>query len=213
MVFGLIMFADVMHLSMAVMTGGDAVSRTGSHDLLEFKPAISTSVFGKTGLQEAAAPAAAIIVGAVGKHVDKIFFTHNGFHDKPQIFRHWITKAFSDQLAGVLNRKLDFQVFVPIGIDLEFAFPDPLGIILDDALDFEMIRNIEFFQSSPDCKQFVPSLGVEPDFALQIIHGLGLDLDDVFPAVVFGQKQAIIFSRPPLGAICPVRTHQMQNFP
>lgn len=128
MIFGAEMFTDVMDLGMTVMTGGDAVIRARGHDLLEFQLAISPSGFGKTGLQKTAAAAAAVIVGPVGKHVDVIFFTNDGFDDKPQIFRHRITETFPDQLAGILNRKLDFQVFVPVGVDLELSFPDPLGI-------------------------------------------------------------------------------------
>jgi hypothetical protein len=151
-VFSLVVFANVMHLGMAVMAGGYAVVRTGGHDLLEFQFAVSPSGFGKPGLQKAAAAAAAVIVGSVGKHVDKIFFTNDRLHDKPQILRHRIAKAFPDQLTGILNRKLNFQVFVPVGIDLEFSFPDPLGIILNDALDFEIVGDVELFQSCPDCK-------------------------------------------------------------
>ncbi len=212
-VFGLVMLSDIMNLGMAVVTGRDAVMRPGCHDLLEFEPAVSTPGFGKAGLQKAAAAAAAVIVGAVGKHVDEIFFTHNGFNNKPQILRHRISKAFSNQLAGVLNRKLDFQVLVPVGIDFQFSFPYPLGIILNNAFDLKIVRNVEFFQSDPDCKEFVPSLGIEPDLALQIIHGLGLDLDNLFPPVVFSQEHAVIFSSPSLGAVSPVSPCQMQDFP
>jgi hypothetical protein len=57
-----------------------------------------------------------------------------------------------------------------------------LGIILNDAFDFEVVRNVEFFQSGPDCKEFVPSLGVEPDFAPQVLHRFGLDAHNMFPA-------------------------------
>jgi hypothetical protein len=69
-------------------------------------------------------------------------------------------------LAGVLNRKFNFKILVPVGTDLEFSLSDPLGIILNDASDFKLVLNVEFFQSGPDCKKFVPSLGIEPDLAL-----------------------------------------------
>ncbi len=164
-------------------------------------------------MQETAAAAAAVVVGAVGKHVDEIFLAHDGFYNKPQILCHRIAKTFSYELARVLNRKLDFQVLVPVGIDLQFSFPYPLGITLNNAFDLKIVRNIEFFQSSPDCKEFVPSFGIEPDLALQIIHCLGLDFDNMFPPLVFSQKHAVIFSGPSLGAVSPVSPCQMQNFP
>jgi hypothetical protein len=99
-------------------------------------------------------------------HLNKIFFTHHRFHRVPQIFGHRISKGLAYQLAGVLNRKLDFQVLVPIGIDLQLSFPDPLGIILNDTLYFKVVLNFEFFQSEPDCEKLVPSLGIEPDLGL-----------------------------------------------
>jgi hypothetical protein len=99
-------------------------------------------------------------------HVDEIFFTHNRFHGISQIFGHRIPKALSNQLAGILNRKFNFQVLVPVGIDLQLSFPDPLGIKLDDTLDLKVVLNFEFFQSDPDCKQLVPSLSIEPDLGL-----------------------------------------------
>jgi hypothetical protein len=151
-VLGLKMLADIMNLSMTVVAGRDAVLCPGCHDLLEFQPAVSPSGFGEAGLKKSAAPAAAVIVGAVGKHVDEIFLAHDGFYDKPQILRHRISKTFSNQLAGVLNRELDFQLLVPVGIDLQLSFPYPLGIILNNAFDLKIVGNIEFFQSSPDCK-------------------------------------------------------------
>jgi hypothetical protein len=99
-------------------------------------------------------------------HVDKIFFTHYRLHGISQILGHRIPKAFADQLAGVLNRKFNLKILVPVGIDLEFSLTDPLGIILNDAPDFKIVIDVEFFQSGPDCKKFVPSLGIEPDLAL-----------------------------------------------
>jgi len=85
-------------------------------------------------------------------HFNKIFFTHNRFHRIPKIFGHRIPKGLSHQLAGILNREFDFQILVPIGIDLQFAFTNPLGIILNDTLYFKLVLDLEFFQSDPDCK-------------------------------------------------------------
>jgi hypothetical protein len=85
-------------------------------------------------------------------HIDKIFFTHHRFYCISQILSHRIAKALSYQLTGVLHRKLNFQVLVPIGIDLQLSFPDPLGIKLDDTLNLKVVLDLEFFQSDPDCK-------------------------------------------------------------
>jgi hypothetical protein len=51
-----------------------------------------------------------------------------------------------------LDRKFDFQIFVPIGIYFELSLPDPLGVKPDNALYLEVVGDIEFFQSDPDCK-------------------------------------------------------------
>ena len=112
-----------------------------------------------------------------------------------------------------MYRKFNFQVLVPVGIDLELAFLDPLGIILNDTFDLKIVIDVEFFQSGPDCKKFVPSLGIEPDLAFEIIHGLGFDLDNVLPVLVVGQKQTIVFSRPSLAPIGPVSSHKVQYLP
>jgi hypothetical protein len=103
-------------------------------------------------LEEAAAAAAAIVVRPVGIHFDEIFFAHHGFHRVSQIFGHRIPEGFADQLTGVLYGKFDFQILIPVGIDFQLSFFDPLGIILDDAPDFEIVLDVEFFQSGPDCK-------------------------------------------------------------
>jgi hypothetical protein len=41
-------------------------------------------------------------------------------------------------------------VFVPFGTDLQFAFFDPLGIVLNNALDFEIEIEVELLRSGPD---------------------------------------------------------------
>jgi hypothetical protein len=45
---------------------------------------------------------------------------------------------------------LYFQIPVPVGIDIQFALPDPFGVIFIDVLDFEIMLDVEFFQSGPD---------------------------------------------------------------
>jgi len=103
-------------------------------------------------LEKSAAAATAVIVGAVGGHVDEVFLTNDFFHHIPEVFGYGITKGFSNKLARILNGKLYLQVLVPVGIDLQFSFTNPLGVILNDAFDFKVVRNVEFFQSGPDCE-------------------------------------------------------------
>ena len=116
-------------------------------------------------------------------------------------------------MAGILYREFNTQFIIPAGVDLQFAFAYPLGIIFDNGFHFEIVFDVEFVQSDPDREKFVPSLGVEPDLAPQGIHRLGFDTHVLFPLLVVGQKQAVIFGGPSLGAIGPIRTHRMQNFP
>ena len=147
---GPVMLAEFVNLGMAVVAAGNAVLGAGGLNLIVFESAEFKALFLEAGLQKTAAAPAAVVVGAVGLHVDKIFFAHHRLDHKPQVFGDGITIAFADDLAGILHRKLDFQVFVPVGVDLEFACADPLGIIFIDVFDFEVVLDAEFFQSGPD---------------------------------------------------------------
>jgi len=113
-----VMFAEFMDLGMAVVAACDAIVRPGGFDLGVFDSSVFKALVLEPGLKEAAATAATIIVGPVGLHVHKIFFAYNGFDDKSQVLGNGVAIAFSDDLAGVLNREFDFKVFVPVGIDL-----------------------------------------------------------------------------------------------
>jgi hypothetical protein len=139
-----------MNLGVTVMAAGNAVSGPGCLNLFVFQPSVSQPLFFKSGLQKAAAAAAAVVVGAVGLHIDKILFTDNRFDHETQILGDGIAIAFAHDLAWVLNRELDLPVFVPVGIDLQFAFANPFGVIFIYVLDFEVVFDVEFFQSSPD---------------------------------------------------------------
>ena len=194
---------------MAVVTRCNAVIGFCRQNLVGFELAVSPAFFRISSLEKSSSSAAAIIVRPVRVHINKIFFTHHRFHRVPQIFRHRISKTLSYQLAGILHRECDFQILVPVGIDLQLSFPDPLGIILDDTLNFKVVLNLEFFQSEPDCEKLVPSLGIEPDLALEIIYGLGLDLHNMLPGLVVGQEHAVVFRRPSLGSVCPVSSHKV----
>jgi len=112
-----VVLAEFVDLGVAVMAAGDAVVGTGGLDLLVLEHAVLKSLFLKPGLQEPAA-AAAEVVGAVGLHVDEILFTDDGSDDVAQILGNGVTVAFADDLAGILDRKLDFQVLLLITLDL-----------------------------------------------------------------------------------------------
>jgi hypothetical protein len=51
-----------------------------------------------------------------------------------------------------LNGKFNLPFPVPFGTDLELALADPLGVVLNDTLDFKIIVDLEFVQSGPDCE-------------------------------------------------------------
>ncbi len=145
-----VMLTEFMNLSVAVMTPGNAVVRAGRLDLLIFQTTIRKALFFEPGLQKAAAAAAAVVVGTVRLHVNEILFPHYGLDYEAQIFGNGIPIAFTNDLTGILNRKLDFQIFVPVGIDFQSAFTNPFGIVLINVFNFKIMFDIEFFQSGPD---------------------------------------------------------------
>ena len=144
------MMADVVDLGMAVMAAGDAVIGAGFHDLLEFDLAVFSAGLGKARLQEPAAAAAAVVVGFIRGHLYDVFLTDHRFDDKAQIVGDGIAKGFADNLAGILDGEFDLQILVPVGVDLQPPFPDPLGIVRIDGSYFKLVLDSEFFQSSPD---------------------------------------------------------------
>jgi len=144
------MLAQFMNLGMAVVTPGDTIVGACCLDLLVFQFPVFQPFFLKARLQESAATTAAIIVGPVGLHINEILFTHHGLDDIAQIFRNRIAKCFTNDLAGILNGKLYFQIFVPVGINLQFSLPDPFGVIFINVFDDKIMLEIEFFQSCQD---------------------------------------------------------------
>ena len=209
MVFSTIMFMQIMNLCVAVMARRNTVIRSCHHDLIKFSFAVIASGFGKSGLKESSASATAVVVRLVGSHLYKIFRAYNCFNNIPKVLCHRVSQTLANQLAGVLYSKFYFQIFIPVGINFQFSFPDPLGIILNNALALKIVLNVEFFQSDPDRKKFVPSFRVEPDLALEIIHCFGLDLYNMLPTLVIRQKHAVVFRCPSLGAVSPVGSHQV----
>jgi len=145
-----IVFGQIVNLGMAVVTGSDAIARPSCQNLIQFQLAVFPAGIGIPGLQETAPTATAVVVGLIGYHVYEVLFAYDRLHNKPQIFRYRIAEALSNNLTGILNRKLDAQIPVPIGINLELALAYPFGVVLVDAGDLEIVLNAEFFQSGPD---------------------------------------------------------------
>jgi hypothetical protein len=144
------MLAKLMDLGVAVMAARNTICRAGFLDLLILEPAELQALLFEAGLQEPAPAAATIVVGLVGLHIDEVFFAHHGFDDEPQIFGNRIAEGLANNLAGVLDRKFDLQVFVPVGIDLQLALADPFGVVFIDVLDDKVVLDVEFFQSCQD---------------------------------------------------------------
>ena len=101
-------------------------------------------------MEEAAASAATIVVGFVRSHFNDVFLTDNRFNDETEIFGYLVAIALADDLAGVLNGKRDSPILVPVGTYLQPPLPDPFGIVLVDGGNFEVMVDVEFFQSRPD---------------------------------------------------------------
>jgi hypothetical protein len=141
---------EFVNLGMAIVTSGHAVIGAGGPDLIVFEPAVRQPGILIARLEESAAAAAAVIVRSVGVHLDEIFFPHHRFHNKPEVFCNRIPKGFADDLTRILNRKLDLEVLIPVGVDLQFSLPDPFGIIFVDIFYLKGVFDIELFQSCQD---------------------------------------------------------------
>ena len=145
-----VVLGKLVDLGMAVVTTGDAVCSTGGFDLVVLQFAVGQPFLFESGLEEPTAAAATIVVGFVGLHVDEVFLTHNGFHNKAQVVGNLITVALANNLAGILDGEFNLQVLVPVGVDLEFAFTDPFGIVFVNVFNVEFVVKTIFFQSGPD---------------------------------------------------------------
>ncbi len=144
------MLTELMNLGMAVVAAGDTVIRAGLLDLLILQPAELQPLFFHAGLQKTTATAATVIVGPVGNHINKIFFTDHRFDHISQVFGNGIAKRLAYDLTGVLDGEFNLEVLVPVGIDLEPSFPDPFGIVFIDVFDDKVVLDVELFQSCQD---------------------------------------------------------------
>ena len=152
MILSIEMIGQIVNLGMAVVTRGYDIVGTGGIYLIEFNFAILAAFVFSTRLQEPTATATAVVVGPIGRHVDKILLANHRFGYIAQIFCRCIPKGFPDQLTGILQGKFNAQLFVPVTADWKFSFPDPLGVILPDVGDFKTVFYIKFLQSRPECE-------------------------------------------------------------
>lgn len=93
---------------MTIMTRRNTVVSFCVHDLFKLYFSEFSTAIVKTGLHKPAAASAAVIVGFIGNHVDKMLLADNGFNDKAQIVSHRVAKGFTDKLARVLHSKFNF---------------------------------------------------------------------------------------------------------
>lgn len=109
----LILFAQVMHLRMTIVAGGDAIRCFGFKNLFGFQTSVCPALIRISGLQETAAAAAAKIIGTIGMHLDKVLFSNHCLDDISEIFGHRIAKGFPHQLAGILNSEFNLTFGIP----------------------------------------------------------------------------------------------------
>ena len=77
MVTTFVVLGEFMDLGMAVVAPGDTVVGAGVHDLVVLELAELKAFFLETGLEKTAPAATAIIIRAVGHHIDKVFFPYH----------------------------------------------------------------------------------------------------------------------------------------
>jgi hypothetical protein len=83
-------------------------------------------------------------------HLDEVLFSDDGLHHETEVVCRGVAVTLAYDLAGILDRKLDLQVLVPVGVYLEFSLPDPFGVVSVDARDFQIGGDVELLQSGPD---------------------------------------------------------------
>lgn len=149
-VIAAVMFAELVDLGVAVVACRDAIVRPGGLDLFVFQFPVRQPLFLEAGLEKTTPAAATVVVRLIGCHVDKVLFAHDGFDHEPQIVGNGVSVGLAYDLAGILDGELDLQVLVPVGVGLEFALPDPFGVVFVNVLDLEFVFDVEFFQSCQD---------------------------------------------------------------
>jgi hypothetical protein len=142
-----VMLTEFMNLGVTIVTTGNTIVRPGRLNLNVLQPAEFQALLFVSRLQKTTTAAAAIVVGPVGLHVDKILFPHHGLYHKAQIFGDGISIAFAYNLTGILDRKFNFQILVPVGIYTQFSLPNPLGVVCIEVFNLKFMGDVEFFQS------------------------------------------------------------------
>ncbi len=106
-----------MDLGVTVVARGDAVRCLGLKNLLGLKATVLPTRFRQSRLQETTPTAATIIIRPVGGHVDKVLLPDHGPNHIAKVFSYRVAEGFADELAGILNSKLNLSFLVPIGAD------------------------------------------------------------------------------------------------
>ena len=104
----------IMDLGMAIVARRDTIGCLGGQNLIGLGLAVGPSLLGEPGLEISATAAAAEIVGPVGGHVNEVFFPDNRLDHISHVFGNRISQGLSDQLAGILQCKLDLAFLVPV---------------------------------------------------------------------------------------------------
>lgn len=141
---------NIVNLGMAVVTSRYAVIGSRFNDLVKLELAVGPAFLLKSGLEKTTTAAATVVVGFVGSHLDDVFLTDDLLHHIAQVLGNCVAIAFAHDLAGVLNGKFDLPLPVPVRVHLQAALTDPFGVVLVDGSYFEVMIDIEFFQSGPD---------------------------------------------------------------
>jgi len=145
-----VMLTEFMNLGVTIVTAGNTVVRSGRLNLIVLQPAEFQALLFVSRLQKTTTAATTIVVGPVGLHVDKILFPHHGLYNKAQILGDGIPVAFTYNLAGILDREFDFQIFIPVGMDIQLSLPNPLGVVFINVFNLKFVVNVKFFQSCQD---------------------------------------------------------------
>ena len=139
-----------MDLGMTVMASCDYIACLGGLNLVVLDFSVLQAFFLETGLEVTAAATAAEVITLVGIRIHKVFRADTRLDYKAEIICRNVAKAFSYYIAWVLNGEFNLKILVPLGTRLEPAFADPLCVVLIDGADFEVVRDVEFFQSGQD---------------------------------------------------------------
>ena len=139
-----------MDLGMAVVASGNNIGGFCRHDLPILEAAIFQPLLFKSRLEESTTAATAVVVGAVGNHINEILLTHRSPYGIPQVIGDFIPIALSDDLARVLKGEFNLQVLVPVGVWLQLPLPDPFCIVFINVFNLKIVLDPEFFQSGPD---------------------------------------------------------------